>query len=504
MSAMDKGVEQLVPQVDESAVRHKLEQLPVYSGSMRQLFGGDHLNALGKLLCTGPLLDIDVLVATGELTPAAAVQYMKLLPEYAETFDKAHEIIHAIAAKLKPILASRISQARKQGKRESTIQGIFDQISQLSSLFQQTYRRRSQVLYLEGSLLDLLFVYIDQTVTDENDRQFFYQRYATMNSMAFLRGAYVPCKKLFDESQYGGQFDRDIATFTEPSSTPTADAVRDLSHKADEIKTLRNYRLILPHTRSYNETRIVTYKNGVLGENSDNTDICFFQLLLKPGDPIILPTSKVDAGGQTVAEVRTRPGVLLGKVNSNGELAFMSNGAISLRDVLTEKQYTMLRYRVLHQIYDYLVAKDPDIPDLFAGPPRVIAREAIAETLGAVPTLEDNIIDDTPNSSLEAVDLLDTANVIDPTPSLALAAAPIKRKVPRIGHSLKAEVVLRALKKILGEPLRKSSSHIIFKALGSNATYPISLHGGRDVTPPLLAKCLEMWGVSIPQFLAAL
>ncbi len=64
----------------------------------------------------------------------------------------------------------------------------------------------------------------------------------------------------------------------------------------------------------------------------------------------------------------------------------------------------------------------------------------------------------------------------------------------------KGNRVLQVLESILGPSVRcEGTSHFIFRGR-SGKTYPISIHGKKDVGEGLLKKCLEMYGISKTEF----
>jgi len=74
------------------------------------------------------------------------------------------------------------------------------------------------------------------------------------------------------------------------------------------------------------------------------------------------------------------------------------------------------------------------------------------------------------------------------------------KKVKCSYRNRKGNRVLRALSKILGRPVRcEGTSHFIFKGKAGN-TYPIAIHGDKDVGVGLLKKCLENYDISYEEF----
>lgn len=76
--------------------------------------------------------------------------------------------------------------------------------------------------------------------------------------------------------------------------------------------------------------------------------------------------------------------------------------------------------------------------------------------------------------------------------------------VPSVSlRGIKGNRVLRALKSLLGDPLSVHGSHYKFTCR-NGSSYPIAIHGDRDVGVGLLVNCLKKFGVSMEEFVGCL
>ena len=72
---------------------------------------------------------------------------------------------------------------------------------------------------------------------------------------------------------------------------------------------------------------------------------------------------------------------------------------------------------------------------------------------------------------------------------------PIKRLSAAECRGFRGDEVLPVMKRLLGEPVRVSGSHYLFKS-ANGITLPIAIHGSGSVDPHSLRSNIEEWGIT--------
>ncbi len=225
----------------------------------------------------------------------------------------------------------------------------------------------------------------------------------------------------------------------------------------------------------------------------------------------VFPQQTIQKNGEDMGlHIDVRPGYYeLMSYSSNTNLQ-ISNGLSY--ELLFQDRTKYLQ--ILNAIYQIFFEK---IGELDSARMKEIGRQKSVKEM-AVDTHEQIAKDLAPNQPFEIpvtteAELPESSFAEEPLsevrPGQTVPERPLEQSVPEARKSRNACVslrgrkgnrVLQVLESILGPAVRcGGTSHFVFRGR-SGQTYPISIHGAKDVGEGLLKKCLEMYGISKTEF----
>lgn len=474
---------------------------PHLSGATRALFGKENLERLLDLMMKGPICDLDQLIESQEMTRDEAHRYAQLMPDIAACIDEAYQVAIAMVSYMQPSLARRVRIQRIGGTNEGNINYLIQRIAEMSGSIARGLGCWAQGVFsaFQFSFCGLLLATIKNSLSTPEDHAFFDTYCTQLNALHRQKGAlefpgmsfylveYQHSKHTLNNTQYQARLKQMLGATGELSSARKSALQGRIAKKLEWIHHLREYRKVLANTQRIGECSITTYRDDfeqVAGNNP--AAICHCQISLSANEVFTLPTVQIDKDSKITLVSKPRPGVLSVAINRKGDILFCANLATSYEALLGEEMYILLRLKILEQLEAYLGNKPEDIIDPLLRIMIPSSRIEVATILP--PTVEDES---------PAIEIPPATH---DTPAQLISK--IREKTPRLKRSIKTSVVLRAIKKLLGEPIRICGSHYIFRGLNGN-TSPIALHNG-EVSTKMLAGCLTAWNISVEDFTKAL
>lgn len=485
-------------------IRARLSVRPHVSGTIRTLFGSEHVKQLVDLLVQGPVFDLDLLVETGEMGYEEAGRYARELPEIADSLEAANQIASAIVTRLQPGLVRRLKNQRSGGSEN--IEDLIKQVSAFATALSANLQgwRSGLFLTFQQNFCGLLFAKIDSLLTNQEDRRFFYlyckelkDRYRTYSAGDFPGTSFIVIDYHTTSASLRDPLISNRMTkylgITGNLSTDRKEALEaEIQEKLEWISYLRKTRRVVANTRTNQHGSITIYRDDFQPNYEHNPAvICGCQIVFAPYAGPIIPELIRDPRS-TVLAYNTRFGTFNVDIDRRGEIRFSSNLAMTYAGLLSDEAYLLLRLSILSQLQAFLEAKEDDIPDPFLIKPSAGARTEIETILrigsgmvGAHPDNDEGAVQEEQSIS---------------SPLLASDLVHPQRKPPRLKRNLKMVVVQRAIEHFLGAPVRRcGGSHLIYRGRDGQ-TSPISLHNG-EVSTKMLAGCLKTWGISVEEFM---
>jgi hypothetical protein len=523
--------------VDEQKLLAKLSRKPEVPGTVRALFGGQNIKDLVDLLTTGPVLEADMLLLTGSMTPADLMQYTTLLPEYDQVELDIIKIVSRMVDHFKPRIPL-IIRATQNREKKGSIPFLYDQINNLMKILSRpeighrnlTLSTFSRLLYTqlfsaiddamtlqERPLLQEILSVLDQIWHQAFDgldfigTQFIREKYAYLNTFCLRSNCEVFVDALAPKPQL---------------STAEREALKaELAADFEEIKELREYRKIFYTAHQLGNAKVAFFADDFINfeEGESHHGICTFQVVLDVNQPLLKPIVEINGGVKTF-DVLTREGVLNLHFNrATGELAFTTSNGTSVALIMIEDQYLQLKKTLFELLKDYLRSKEPDIEDAFLPDPNrqiIETREAVEEIIeekpkerkaATVESEEKEAVEEeqavaeftaeikpkfkyipTPTESPDEISALQADQPAE-DPEKDRRRKKSKQEFIKRIRNLGPTVLLNMLKRLMGPPVKIQGSHYFFKSPKNNAVLPIPYHGQQPVKFPLLKACLEKW-----------
>lgn len=485
--------------------RARLSVRPHVSGTIRTLFGSEHVKQLVDLLVQGPVFDLDLLVETGEMDFEEAGRYARELPEIADSLEAANQIASAMVTRLQPGLVRRLKNQRSGGSEN--IEDLIKQVSAFATALSANLQgwRSGLFLTFQQNFCGLLFAKIDSLLTNQDDRLFFYHyckelkdRYRNYSAGDFPGTSFIVIDyHTTSASLRDPLISSRMAKYLGITGNLSADRKKaleaEIQEKLEWISYLRKTRRVVANTRTNQHGSITIYRDDFQPNYEHNPAIiCGCQIVFAPHAGPIIPELIRDPRS-TVLAYNTRFGTFNVDIDRRGEIRFSSNLAMTYAGLLSDEAYLLLRLSILSQLQAFLEAKEDDIPDPFLVKPNEGRRTEIETILrigsgmvGAYPDNDEGTVREEQSIS---------------SPLLAPDLVHPQRKPPRLKRNLRMAVVQRAIEHFLGAPVRRCGSHLIYRGRDGK-TSPISLHNG-EVSTKMLAGCLKTWGINVQEFMDA-
>ena len=173
-----------------------------------------------------------------------------------------------------------------------------------------------------------------------------------------------------------------------------------------------------------------------------------------------------------------------------GEITLNGSG-LPLSYVLAKQDYELIRCIILNHLYERLRTKEPDMEELLIGTGEPSTdgspSEAAAELIKYCDYVREHAVPEADAAQ---------ANTTNTNTAEEVVGRNIERMY-RVLSNAGGTKILAAVKRILGEPVRISGSHYIFKSLvHPGQSCPIPIHGSDPVSPGVLKKFLQKIGLS--------
>lgn len=264
-----------------------------------------------------------------------------------------------------------------------------------------------------------------------------------------------------------------------------------LQRLQDEVEELSCYRTIEPHYSDFGDLRMHVFLDN-LNNNNQTRAVLLCMIAVAFGDKAKLPLDAIAKNTDEGLLVNTEDIIIFTLERITGTLRI--EHSIGMDEVIgfDPRRVQKIKYEILSMLQQYLHNKEDDI----SVSPHCTERisEETHQNIAAV--FDEQAPDNTSvNQSPELS--------IDSPPHLSASESDHFERGTLVG--LKGSIVLRKLKRFLGDPIRIEGSHHVFTCLSTGAcpTYPISLHGSKPVGVGMLMKCLKRFGIHPATFLSA-
>lgn len=476
------------------AALNNREKLPQY---VEKLFGEKNIQSFFEVIKTPGILEIDILLLTGELTQDEFIHYAISLPNFNETrilfYVLLNEFMQEIEGKI-PFYVGKSLES--DGSVKSYKRGILDliiSIDRLNSILriedcptfcaariheltvnltqrlvhgiltfiERAYKGRSKAQARE-SLCDILRVLESVSGSDGG--------FSQANAAKIALHAYLNFYLLNGSEDYQ-KFLSEVSRIkaADPNSFPL---------KLKEVLNLSRFRKVMPFIRNIGKYQI-EFSGDEDKEFAKTRALFTCKVNIKMNDNNI-PSKFTNEFGGVIADIENVNNVALLLDAATGELHYR-NSAICASEYIGEEAYAKLKTKVYEWLLEYLRNKEEDIE---------YEEIAYLETAGMF------------HSSKETITSLQ--NGTHESVTEVLKDEPEDKKIEKKNRirafaSLSGNEVKQALTKLLGEPLRIRGSHHIFRGREGN-TCPIALRGTDIVGIGMLLKSLKIYKIDTQEF----
>lgn len=464
------------------------------------------------------MVEVDELMITGELNGDEFNEYIIQLPEFHEIRKRTRELAEGIVKVLEMKLSHYIKnsftdEGGLKTEADSTVLRLFFGVEEIIE---------SQYIYDYGTFrngrLEELRRYVEELLTAKIAEILSYPGYSDKKE-----GIGTLLKALNESSkrQKGTDFSGiSLLLFLKNTKTILVEhwekmeemTEADSGQKTEEeleaevaikfqfISELASFRKVTLAKKKLGPGEIHVFGDELEGSDTERFSLfCNARIVLDPSVPYGEVETFRTKGGRPGRYHHCNDAAIEVDIDrSTGELKFPMS-AISLSHAFKRRiDYLKLQNAVLTFLLEYLESKPEDIEEYLVGGTgleQVLEQTAQAqETVGAIAEESGQQIADIVKEE-ESVPQLEP---VQPTEQPKEKSACTK-----FMRGLKGDIVMRALTRLLGEPIRSSGSHYTF-GCKDGKTYPISIHQREDVGIGLLRKCLKRFGVTPEEFASAM
>ncbi len=521
------GAEKIRVNPDE--VRRRFTEIPNTPGSIRKVLGGKNALRLMQILTSDQAIEADWLFECDEITDEQREQYLDATGDRAACTGALVQLASEIAQEIKPRLPTLVAREGR-GEKKETVTEIINAALYLCDAKTEPFKGTSSAVtnfafeflmnlfaFIGADLIELLGNdAVNVSVQDEAQKIIYrYRDWSKRDLGVDFQGYQFYQEHFFYEVTLSDEENLEtldtIINFSENFTEEEHNAlVKEKDDLLEYVKKEALYKKIPLVTLSEKNPQVILQRDDEGGEQyGDILGVAILNFV--HGEPVEFPGFLKDVHGNVYCDFGIRDNIVCLHINpTKGDLNFITGG-VPVRDLVGKDRYVALQVYLLKGLRSYLDSKEPDIEDFFFD----VSTQENLEQSGVSPDepiQEQSEIDDTqkmviPDISEEVspvwkyVPQSDQAEIED-TPSLAGGENISKHVRGLIMNKIsgaRAEEILDALRKMLGQEVRIVGSHHVFKSERTGKTMPIPRHSQSSknhISLGLILDNLKVWGYS--------